>query len=324
MPSSSTFARVALVAVLAHAGIASAQAPAQTAEQKQADDAFKQGRELVKSGNYIDACEQFQKSQALDPALGTLFNIAQCSEKIGKLATAAAAYRELVAKDQNPERKETATKALAALGPRIPKIVAKVDKPPPGITISLDSKAGSQPIEPNKPVDADFGEYTLVARAKGYTEMISRFRIGDEGSTKTVDVQLVAGASNSDMLKKPGEADETPQSKRKLIGISLTAAGGATLATGLVFGVLARSAWADAKKICGGSTSTCATADDRDLADAQADKARSKATLSTVLVIGGAALAAAGVVVWVTAPHGVQVTPTASDSGAGVSFSGTF
>ncbi|HSD90172.1 MAG TPA: hypothetical protein VLB44_21725 [Kofleriaceae bacterium] len=302
------------------AGLASAQS-----KQSEADEAFKQGRELVKSGNYIDACEQFQHSQQLDPQLGTLFNIAQCSEKIGKLATAAASYRELVARDQNAERKAAATKALAELGPRIPKIVAKVDKPPPGITITLDSKTGSQPIEPNKPVEANFGEYTLVARAKGYTEMISRFRIGDEGTTKTIEVVLLPGASNSDIIKKPSERtteEETPHSHRKLIGIGVGAVGGAALIGGIVVGVMARSQWNDARAICGGTT--CTTQDEVDRANALGDKARSKAGLSTGLVIGGAVLAAAGVALWVTAPGDVQVAPTASDSGAGVTFAGRF
>jgi hypothetical protein len=312
--------RIALLVALM-AGVAHAEP---TPQQKQADEAFKKGRELLKQGNFLDACDEFNTSQRLDPANGTLFNIAQCSEQIGRLATAASAYRELIKKDTNAERLELSRKALAALEPRIPKIVAKIANPPNNITIRLESKAGQQDVLPNEAVEANFGEYTLVARAKGYTEMISKFRIGEEGSTKTVEVTLLPGASNSDILKAGGGGggDKAPRNTRKLAGIALTAAGGATLATGVVFGVMARGKWNDAKDACGGAT--CDSQEKLDNANALGDQARSKATLSTILVASGAVVAGAGVFLWVTAPKGMQVTPTASESGAGVTLSGSF
>jgi tetratricopeptide (TPR) repeat protein len=316
--------RAALIAGLLLLGSVAHAQPAQTPQQKEADEAFKKGRDLLKQGNFIDACDEFNKSHRLDPANGTLFNIAQCSEQIGRLATAASAYRELIKKDTNAERLALSRKALAALEPRIPKIVAKIDNPPKNILITLDSKAGSASILPNEPVDANFGEYTLIARAKGYTEMISKFRIGEEGSTKTVEVTLLPGSSNSDIIKKPGErsTDKPPRNMRKLAGMGLTVAGVATLGTGVAFGFMARSRWDDAKKACGGAT--CDTMEKLNNANALSDEARSKATLSTILVAGGAVVAGAGIALWVTAPKGMQVTPTASESSAGVTLSGSF
>jgi hypothetical protein len=315
--------RLPLLLVLL-AGVARAQPAQQTPQQKQADAAFSKGRELLKQGNFIDACDEFAKSQRLDPANGTLFNIAQCSEKIGRLATAASAYRELIKKDTNTERLELSRKALAGLEKRIPKIIAKIDNPPKNIVITLDSKSGSAAILPNEPVEANFGEYPLVAGAKGYTEMISKFRIGEEGSTKTVEVTLLPGASNSDIIKKPGErsTDKTPRNTRKLLGIGLTALGGATFVTGGVFGMMARSKWNEAKDACGGAT--CGSQMALDSANALADQARSKATLSTIFVIGGAVVAGAGVALWVTAPSSMELRATASEDGAGVTLSGTF
>jgi hypothetical protein len=300
-----------LVVVLATA-TAYAQ-PAADPRQADGEAAFRQGTELLKAGHYIDACEQFHKSQRLDPQLATLFKIAQCSDKIGKLATAAAAYREIVARDMNPERKAASQKALEDLVGRIPKIVAKIDKPPPGIIITLDSKSGSRTIEPNKPVEADFGAYHLAARAKGYTEMISQFRIGEEGSTKTVEITLLRGASNSDIIKPPAERPvEVSRSKRKPIGVGLMAGGGAALATGLVFGVLAHSTYGDAKDICGGTV--CMSQEDLLRANDKKDQARGQALISTVFVASGALIAGAGFALWVTAPS----------DGVAVSVSGSF
>jgi hypothetical protein len=319
-----TVASKAALIVMLFGSVARAQAPAQTPDQKEADEAFKKGRELLKAGNFIDACDEFSKSQHLDPANGTLFNIAQCSEQIGRLATAASAYRELIKKDTNVERLETSRKALAALEPRIPKIVAKIDNPPKNIVITLDSKAGSASILPNEPVEANFGEYTLVARATGYTEVIAKFRIGEEGSTKTIDVTLVPGASNSDMFKKQGgdTTQAAPRNTRKLIAFGTMGVGGAAVVTGVVFGALARGKWNDAKTACGGAT--CDTQERLDNANALGDQARKKALLSTIFVASGVVVAGAGVALYVTAPKDMVIAPTASTEGAGVSLAGTF
>lgn len=310
-PRVSAFLVVALATATA---LARAHAePPVNPRQAEGEEAFRQGNELMKTSNYIDACEQFHKSQLLDPQLATLFKIAQCSDKIGKLATAAAAYRELVARDLNPERKAASQKALQDLVGRIPKIVAKIDQPPPGIIITLDSKSGSRTIEPNKPVEADFGAYHLVARAKGYTEMISEFRIGEEGSTKTVEITLLRGASNSDIIKPPTDQPvAVSRSKRKPIGVGLMAGGGAALATGLVFGVLAHSTYGDAKDICGGTQ--CMSQEDLLRANDKTDQARGQALISTVFVASGALIAGAGLALWVTAPS----------DGVAVSVSGRF
>lgn len=293
---------VAIVVALTTA-VTHAQTP--NPREVEGEEAFRRGSELLEAGNYIDACEQFHKSQLLDPQLGTLFKIAQCSDKIGKLATAAAAYRELVARDANPERKAASEKALQDLAGRIPKIVAKIDQPPPDLVITLDSKYGSRTIEPNTPVEADFGAYHLVARADGYTEMISEFRIGEEGSTKTVVVTLLPD-------KLPDRRVEVSPSKRKPLGVGLMAGGGAAFATGLIFGVLARSTYGDAKEICGGTT--CMSQDDLLRANDTTDRARGQALISTVFVASGALIAGAGFALWVTAPS----------DGVAVSVSGRF
>jgi hypothetical protein len=291
---------VSTVAIVVALTTAAAYAQTPDPRQAEGEEAFRQGSELLKSGNYIDACEQFQKSQLLDPQLGTLFKIAQCSDKIGKLATAAAAYRELVARDVNPERKAASQKALEDLAGRIPKIVAKIDQPPPGLVITLDSKSGSRAIAPDQPVEADFGAYHLVARAQGYMEMNSDFRIGEEGTTKTVVVTLLPDKP----LHRPVVVSP---SKRKPIGVGLMAGGGAAFATGLVFGVLAHSTYGDAKDVCGGTT--CMSQDDLMRANDKTDQARGQALIATVFVASGAVIAGAGFALWVTAPSdGVAVS----------------
>ena len=77
------------------------------------------------------------------------------------------------------------------------------------------------------------------------------------------------------------------------------AAGGAALVGGGLFGLLARSTYDDAvANECRGNVKTC-----NPHGLARIDTANSQATLSTVLVVAGGALAAAGVLLFVLAPR---------------------
>src|SRR4051812_47371971 len=80
----------AVLACLLFAVPAHAQSP-----QAAAVVQFDKGRAALKANKFEEACKAFGESQKLDPANGTLFNLAECSEHIGKLATAWLAYREL-------------------------------------------------------------------------------------------------------------------------------------------------------------------------------------------------------------------------------------
>jgi hypothetical protein len=311
------------VLVLAVAGAAHAQGNATAA-----DEAFKQGRQLYKANKFVEACEQFEKSQQLDPANGTLFNIGQCSERIGKLATAVASYRAVVANDTNVERKASAADRLKALTPRVPKLLVKIGSPPPGLVVELEGKTGARAIEANQAVEVDFGDYTVVARARGYSEFMSRVKVSQERKTTTVDATLKPGASNTETVgvvvkpDKPDRPDKPARSNRKLYGMVGMGTGGAVLAGGVVFGVLARSKWSEAKDVCGGTT--CTSQADVDRANELGDQARSKATLSTILVLGGAAIAGVGAYLYINAPGETTISPSATESGASVTIRGVF
>ena len=106
-----------------------------------ADDAFKQGRALAKAGKHAEACAAFETSQRLDPSFGTQFNIAQCDEKIGKLATALGLYRALAEHDTNADRRAAAADLGAKLAPRVPRVQVQVTPTPPDLTVTIDGVA---------------------------------------------------------------------------------------------------------------------------------------------------------------------------------------
>jgi hypothetical protein len=302
------------------------------AQSPTAIELFKEGRALAKSGKHAEACEKFKKSQELDPQLGTLFNIAQCQEKTGKLATALAAYREVVAKDTNAERKALAAEYQSKLEPRVPKLLVIVSKPPASLVVTLDGPRGAKPIDPNTPIEVDLGEYSVIARADGYRELSSKVVIETEGKTTTVpiDLALVHGRDDNVVTapthpQPPPDEPRPARSHRKTYGYVALGVGGVALVAGVYFGSIASGKWSDAQAVCGGTT--CTTQADVMKAQALVDDSRSAGNLSTALVIGGGALAATGLVLWLTAPddeQAVHVSANASPSAATITLSGRF
>ena len=53
-----------------------------------AQSLFEEGRQLMSNGKFAEACPKFESSYKLDPAAGTLLNLAVCHEKVGRTAAA--------------------------------------------------------------------------------------------------------------------------------------------------------------------------------------------------------------------------------------------
>lgn len=68
--------------------------PAPAAARAQA--LFEEGRLLMVQDLYVKACPKFEESQRLDPAVGTLLNLAICEEKAKRKDRACAHYAEVV------------------------------------------------------------------------------------------------------------------------------------------------------------------------------------------------------------------------------------
>ncbi|HEX4418678.1 MAG TPA: PEGA domain-containing protein [Kofleriaceae bacterium] len=204
----------------------------------------------------------------------------------------------------------------------MPKLLVQLTDPPAGVEVRLDART----IALNTPVEVDFGDYTVVVKAEGFANFKNTVHIADEGRTTTLVITLLP---EQPVAPSPGPVatattEAPPRSHRKLYAIGALATGGVAVATGLVFGGLARSAWHDAQAVCGGTT--CGTQADLDRANSLRNTANGRATISTVLVIAGSAAAITGVALWVTAPseHSVAVAAHPTGDGAAVTLSGRF
>ena len=102
---SRTLAVLALASGLALPRWAAAQ------DTTKADETFHAGRELMKDGKFADACPKFEESQKLDPGLGTQFNLADCQEHLGKLASAWANFGDAASRAKAAGQAERAQAA---------------------------------------------------------------------------------------------------------------------------------------------------------------------------------------------------------------------
>src|SRR5688572_27095637 len=87
---------VLLVLVTALSAVSAvAHAQAEQAAEKAALEArtlFREARELVKEQKYARACPKFERSLTIERGIGTMYNLADCWEKLGRLASAHALF----------------------------------------------------------------------------------------------------------------------------------------------------------------------------------------------------------------------------------------
>lgn len=299
------------------AAFAAVMALASSASATPAEDAFKKGRDLMKANKFAEACAAFTESQKLDPSLGTQFNIAQCQEKTGKLASALKIYRDLAQYDTNETRKAAAATLADKLEPRVPQLIVHLDPNAAGAKVTLDGV--DCPTCLAGPVHVDLASIQVGVTAPGFKPLTRKTDVLEEAKVVSITITLerdgVATAPNGNVtptgaVGPTGEPvgpyampvnREVRRSHKKTYGMIAVAGGGAVVVTGVVFGVLARSRWQDAKDVCGGKTA-CPSDDDTAYAQELGDSARTRANVATGLVIGGAAIAAVGAYLWVTAP----------------------
>src|SRR6516165_8666630 len=89
---------VLAAAMLAGLSVWLAPAALQAAgDEAEARVLFFEARKLVAAGQYSSACPKFEESYRLDPGIGTNFNLADCYEHTGRIASAWARFLDVAA-----------------------------------------------------------------------------------------------------------------------------------------------------------------------------------------------------------------------------------
>ena len=135
-----------------------------------AEALFREARSLMEAERYEEACPKLAASHELDPQNGTLLNLGTCLEKVGRTASAWAAFKELaeLAPRAGQDRRGAfAAERVAALEKQLSFLTVVVDEPVSDLSVTLDE----QPLLPSifgTAVPVDPGTRVLRASAPGH------------------------------------------------------------------------------------------------------------------------------------------------------------
>ena len=146
---------------------------------------FEQGRELVLQGRAREACPKFEESQRLDAGLGTQFNLADCYERLGKLASAHALFTEVAERARvtgQKQREQVARERAAAVESHSSKLLIVV---PTGRVAELRVERDGVEVRRaqwNVPVPVDPGVHRVRAWGPGLSEWASEVTVPEGGA----------------------------------------------------------------------------------------------------------------------------------------------
>jgi len=305
---------------------------AQSSEDRATAQAlFDDGRALMQANRAADACPKFEESQRLDPGTGTLLNLANCYERVGRNASAWALYVEVMTASRaanRADREALAKEHADALLPKLSKLSIEVPTPTqvPGLVITRDG----QPIRQAQwgtalPIDP--GKHQLAATAPGKQSWQLEIEISKPGQTETTKVPVLADAPAGAAPQQPLAAGASPsveaEARRSKLRSASYIAGGlgvVGVGVGTFFGLSALSKNS-------ASNADCAGADCNDTGYAKRNSARNAGTVSTIAFIAGGVALGAGVVLFLSStpnkePGALRVSASAAPGGAWLSFGG--
>ena len=309
--------------------------PALAQDSAAAEALFKKGVDEMTAGHFDVACPAIAESQRLDPRPGTLFTLAECEAKAGKIATALVHYEDYLhlvdtlpdaQKQRHAQRADIAKAQRKALSPEVPTLTLAPPKDAPadlkvtrdGTELSAASLGVALPVDP--------GEHVIVTSAGNGPKTEQRITLAKRDK-KTLDLRFEkagagAPAPTATSDSGPPPAGDTGPSKQRIAAYVTGGVGIAALALGGVTGglALAQKGTVDAScpnKVCNAEGL------------AALDQGRTMGLVSTVGFGVGAAGVIAAVVLLVTdkgssKPKSVDASLDAGPSGGMLRLKGAF
>jgi hypothetical protein len=290
----------------------------------EAEAAFREGRKAMQVGDYVTACARFAESERLEPAPGTLLNLADCEEHSGHLVSAHEHFG-LAASGfpRGDTRRNIALQRETALDKRLVRLTLRLAPSVPqgtlvhdGDTILSGSALGSVRL-------VDPGLHVVIVSAAGHADRpyALTLREGDQveqtleaGEVSSPATPAAPSTAPPPVQVEPSAAPPAAASNaRQTIGFVVGGVGLAALATGAITGILALDRASTVKSHC--PNLAC---------DAQGLDAASQgkwlAPTSTAMFIAGGVLAAGGayLVFFGGRPSSsVAIAPTVAPHGGG-------
>src|SRR5262245_4610597 len=235
---------------------AGAEPPPESAEAL-----FVRARSLMKAGDCEQALPLLEQSHAMEPRVGTSFNLAICEGRLGKLVEARDHLRAVIeASGPGDERRAHAERAMRELLPRIPSLVLELDDTRRELErVRLDGAVLSE-LRVNEPYPINPGPHELEVVLAEEAPQTRRFTIAERqvytwslGGTSPDPVAVAPATAGPSSSAATTSTDEPTQSmwttKRK---VAVVAAGTSLAAFGIGTGLAlsARSLYDTSEEDC--------------------------------------------------------------------------
>jgi hypothetical protein len=295
---------------------------------------FDQGKKLVAAHSYGEACPKFEESLRLEPALGTLLNLADCYEHQGRLATAWVKYLEVSAKARaagQTERARIGRERAAALVPRLSNLVITVPDASRIDALEVE-RDGTRvgPAEWGTPVPADPGTHAVSASAPGRKAWSQSVTMAEAGKTATVVVPELAPLPAEPKAQKAKPDDRmnglatTPVvvaaapparglAAQRILALASAGIGVLGVGVGSYSGLMAISKKNDASRLCASNPGMTCAPGSRPAANQLETDSRQWGDLSTAAFIAGGVGLAGAAVLWFTAPKSEPSRATSAE-----------
>jgi serine/threonine-protein kinase len=270
--------------------------------------------------------------------------LGECFERVGKTASAWAAFREaasLATNSNQADRARVASGRAQELEPKLSRLtvelapeVARID----GVVV----KRGNQRVEPSlygTPLPIDPGEYVIEVSAPGYEKWTTPIKVEGGGASASVRVPGLVKAPESatppPAVTPPGGNGEKAApvrlpprtddgiSTQQTLGLVIGGVGVIGLGLGSYFGIRAISQNSDAEQHCPKSPK-CNDTEGPSLTD----KALRNASAANIAFAAGGVLVATGAVLYLTGGRSdedrVALVPLLAPGAAAASISGRF
>jgi hypothetical protein len=312
---------------------------------------FQEARKLAAQKKFDQACPKFEESLKLDAGIGTMFNLADCWEHAGRTASAWSEFLDAASAAKNAgqaDRERVAHERASALEPHLSRMVVTVAAPEPGLQVQDGARAVASALY-GEAVPVDPGPHKVSASAPGKKPWETSVQVGADGDKVTVAVPALAVDPNAPVAPPPVASatpapapethalPETPPppaqpagGTQRTIGWVATGLGAVGVGVGVAFSFATQSKNNDAKALC--TSGVCGSQAELDQHTSLVNTAKADRTTAIVAYAAGGALAVAGVVLVLTAPHGtsakesgaLRVVPAIGPGVGGASVTGSF
>jgi hypothetical protein len=298
----------------------------------QAEDLFQKAKGLMQSGKWADACPLLAESYRLDPAGGTLQNLAVCYETTQKWASAYARFNELkvAAKKSTPPRNDRvklADEHLAKVTPHVSHVIVTMPEDVAGTAVVEIETVKYERVSWSAGIAIDPGPHDVTVTAIDHKPYKTTVTVPNDGTEMKVQVPaleaipvaptpLIADDRHTDDEKAEKERVRAADSARRM-GYFIGGAGLVLGAGAITFGVLTIAKNNAGKDLCDQTTNDLqhqgghCIVQSNALTDANSDKSKARAFAVVSDILGAASIVglAAGAYFVFVRGH-VAVAPT--------------